>query len=248
MKHVIDQSTLFEELDKRGINNFYHANSVETSISFFRVGALLSRNECANQKLPMSSQYTDKHDETHKIWDDIFMNFHDFHRTFKRPNKYGPILFVVNVNRLKEELLIRPDLKLHITKTQPHAWTSETSDDEKWQKDTSEVFKNKIGFGNPTFLNGWHDIVITQSSPSGIPLSVCDSVNIDNHPNNNNFYQQVSSAFQNCMNSHNLQLNLSERECIVPECTCKNWQTIVSAKNEYKYSSGNWTNDYGKIA
>ena len=248
MKHLISQIDFFSELRSRGITQLFHANSVETSISFFRVGTLLSRDQCIKQKLPMSSQFTDSNDQVHGVWDDIFLNFHDFHRNFKRPNKYGPVSFVINVNLLENELSKRPYLNLHITKSQPHDWQSSTTDDEKWRKDLSGLFKNALGSGNPTYLNGWPDIVLALSSSEGVPLSLCDQVVIDSHPNNENFFAQVQTAFQACMKPQGLSFPIQKRKCLIPRCLCGDWGRIVAAKDDVKYSSGNWATTYGKIA
>lgn len=248
MKHIINNEELFQELRERSIRNLFHANSVETSLSFFRVASLLSRHECQKQGLPQSKQWSDTSDQTHAIFDDVFLNFSDLHRNFKCSNAYGPILFCISVDKLEKFLISHNNIKIHITKLHPHKWKNSMTDDDKWRSELMGTFLNPIGTINQSYVDKWTDLVMSGVGGSGIPLNICEKVIIDEHPNNDDFFSQVSSAFNNCMAAQSLSFPIIKRDCSILNCKCKKWEFVQKKGNEYKYSSGAWESKFGKIA
>lgn len=248
MKYVIDRNVFFNELEERGISTLFHANSVETSLSFFRVGSLLSRAECQRQSLHQSSQWTDASDQTHGIFDDIFLNFNDFHRLFGRVNQYGPILFEVNVADLKSHLANTSGASIHLTKSQPHKWVQTTRDEEKWRQDLTDLFIHPKDHSLRSYVNGWPDVVLSGLGSPGLPLTILRRVVVDENPNNMHFFSQVKTAFESCLNGLGISLPIVSRSCSRGSCGCRSWKTVQKAANEYKYESGRWTNTYGKIS
>ncbi len=61
-------------LIEKGVSNLYHANTVETSLSFFNAGGLLSRGLCKDMGYPQTAQYSDKSDKRYNIIYEIFFN------------------------------------------------------------------------------------------------------------------------------------------------------------------------------
>ena len=243
----INVNEFFDELAARGFTHLFHSNSLETSISFFRTASLLSRDSCATQTLPMSQQWSDSSDQEFGIWSDIFLNLNDQHIVFKGPNKYGPILFSLNAERLRKHLL-ENNLSLSITKAQPHNWQQTMTDNEKWQNSFEGIFKNPPNSENPKYLNGWPDVVISGTNHDGLPIHLCDSVIVDQHPSILTYYSQVDSIFQTCLSSHRTSVLVSQRTCFVTGCKCKTLGSMPTGNFIYKYETLGWESEYGKIA
>lgn len=243
----IEINEFFNELADRGIKSLYHSNSLETSISFLRSATLLSREACVTQSLPMSPQWSDSNDQRHNIWSDIFLNLNDQHIVFKGPNKYGPILFQLNAERLRNYLL-QNCLTLAITRTQPHNWKDSTTDEEKWQSSFESIFANQKNATNPKFLNGWPDIVVSGTTNYGLPIHLCDSVIIDKHPTIQNYYSQVEAIFQNCLSAHQISVQINPRSCFVSNCKCKASASVPTGNSNDKYATLGWESEYGRIA
>ncbi|MDO9069030.1 MAG: hypothetical protein Q7W05_11315, partial [Deltaproteobacteria bacterium] len=83
-----------------GINYLHHANSVKTSNSIIRLGALASRGAVEKNELPQSWQYSDAADKKYGIWNDVFLDAPDFHRRISNPNQYGPVTFELGIDVL----------------------------------------------------------------------------------------------------------------------------------------------------
>ncbi|MBH4045956.1 hypothetical protein I5M45_31180, partial [Pseudomonas aeruginosa] len=94
LKHLLDI----------GVTELYHANSVLTSCEFLRQGALLSRGTIEALKLRQTSQYTDRLDKHYNIWNDVFVDTVDIHHRGRMPNDYGPVMFVLDTEKLMNEL------------------------------------------------------------------------------------------------------------------------------------------------
>lgn len=117
---TIDSHLLYDTLKRKGIQNFHHANTVNTSLTFISEGALLSRGYVETKGLTQTEQYTDTKDKVLGIWDSVFLDGIDLHRKFARPNKYGPILFYINL----DILLTRDFPEVSVTRSNPAKWSS----------------------------------------------------------------------------------------------------------------------------
>ena len=91
---------LHKFFQEKGITHLYHANTVTTSISFIQAGGLLSRGDVEKNDLLQTAQESDGVDKTFDVWNDIFLDTADLHKLFSRQNRYGPVLFVFDVNLL----------------------------------------------------------------------------------------------------------------------------------------------------
>jgi len=244
MRISLPANNLKTELATRGFKHLFHANSVETSITFFRHGAIFSRKYCEDSKIPQSSQWSDKKDKEFDIYNDIFLNFHDLHRNFSSPNDYGPVLFCFNAIKTLN-FIIDTCIGLSLTKKQPHKWLKSDAPKDRWRSSISDLFPHPAMSAKARHINGWPDLVISAET---LPLDLVDAVVVDKHHTSNTFNNQLQSIFQNCVDGHKLPIKIYQRKFCKLNCACKTNQYIKSKNLECKYEAGNWQSIYGKIA
>jgi len=113
----LNSKNIYDALLEKGVTNFYHANSVRTSLTFIKEKAFVSRAYVEDGKLDQTDQYTDTKDKDLGIWDSVFLDAQDLHNHFGI-NHYGPVLFELDL-----KLLLDPDFTtVQITKTNPANW------------------------------------------------------------------------------------------------------------------------------
>jgi hypothetical protein len=244
VRPLIDIDTFFTDLKERGIKHLHHANSVETAITYFRYALILSRQKCEADGLPQSPQWSDDLDKKFGIWNDIFLNANDFHQLFKKPNKYGPILFCFNLDRLRDHLKAN-GAGLSITKDQPHEWTEDNSGS-RWRVNTNDFFQHPKDHKLCRYTNGWPDVVISIDSGQ-LPLDLVDRVIIDEHPTSDLFHSQTRSIFENCMKSHGIEISVFKRKFCKDVCKCKNTDYFKKETESHKYVTGSWESEYGSV-
>jgi hypothetical protein len=125
---------VFDILLDKGIRYLHHANSVVTSCQFLLNNALLSRGTIERRRLFQTPQSSDEQDRKYNVWFDIFTDSVDIHDRARRPNVYGPVLFVFNIEALRESWVGR----IWITKCNPTKWAG-LPDDERWFRSLREV-------------------------------------------------------------------------------------------------------------
>ncbi len=152
---------VYEVLKEKGIDHLFHANSVMTSCTFLRQGALVSRGYAAKHGLQQTSQYTDKKDEKYGVWHDVFLDSDDYHRRISDRNKYGPVIFVMD-SRILTSL---PGGSIVLaTRSNPSKWTDGQKDDDRYFLTRKHM---QFGFGWGTF-----DHEITVRTPTAtLPFS-----------------------------------------------------------------------------
>jgi hypothetical protein len=123
----IDNILLYNFLREKGINCFYHANTVSTSITFIENNGLLSRGLIETNGLHQTSQDSDTEDKLFDVWDDIFIDTVDLHGFFPRQNLYGPVLFEID-----NAFLLDDNLDIWITKNNPMFWNENLSQEDKY--------------------------------------------------------------------------------------------------------------------
>lgn len=121
-------------LTEKGISNFYHANTVSTSITFIENGGLLSRGDIETYKLHQTQQDSDKADKEQDVWEDIFLDTVDIHGFFPRQNLYGPVTFEFDIS-----FLLETDLEFWVTKNNPMFWQNKLSANEKYFQSVEEL-------------------------------------------------------------------------------------------------------------
>lgn len=94
--------TVWDALSATGVEKLYHANSVVTSCQFIKQKALLARGAVERLKLSQTDQYSDDEDKRYSLWFDVFTDSVDIHSRASRLNKYGPVLFVLDLEKLRK--------------------------------------------------------------------------------------------------------------------------------------------------
>jgi hypothetical protein len=138
--YYIPPKTLYHLLKDKGVNYFYHANTVLTSLTFIENRALLSRAYVENNNLTQTPQKSDNDDKRYDVWDNVFLDGLDLHKRFSNANKYGPILFV-----LKLEILLLPSMpKILITKNNPWYWKPSTKTEDRYYSNIEDLSKDYL--------------------------------------------------------------------------------------------------------
>ena len=220
--------------------SFVHANTPETSLSFLSNGILFSRNRASELSLPQTAQYTDSTDEQFGILDSVFIDLCDLHRCFKKPNKYGPVSFNVNVERLLL-FLENSQANVSITNAAPHTWKHTDTAEQRWLKEDAinGLFPNPANnSSNSGFIKGWPSLVINNLGTSGVPLSIVDEVVVDNPPSGLVDY----NSFLTVAKSFGATVKIRERtpgDCAVG-CICREAHGYNGVATE-RLSLGAWS-------
>ena len=120
------------------ISNLFHANTLLTSLTFFKHKSLLSREYVENNKLEQTSQYSDELDKEYGIFNDIFMDTIDIHDRAKKMNLYGPILFAFPL-----KILIKDKIPfIRITKKNPTKWNENDNLEDRYYTSEKEFEDN----------------------------------------------------------------------------------------------------------
>lgn len=137
-------------LREKEVEFLYHANTLATSCTFMRSGALLSRGTVEQRGLKQSPQYSDALDKKYGIWFDVFLDTVDIHACAKRDNMYGPVLFVLNT----DTLLTQSAPPIWVTKKNPTDWQDGEPVAERWFQSIQELRGSfsKNGFGHMLVL------------------------------------------------------------------------------------------------
>jgi hypothetical protein len=160
----LNKQELYEILASKGIQNLYHANTISTSITFLNQKNLLSRKFVIDNNLFQTEQYSDELDKKFNIWDDIFLDAMDIHSEFKRPNKYGPVLFSFNL-----DLLLSSDVnKIRITKVNPVHWKEHQNENDWYYSDLNEFNDN---YKNGNKLKDVGSMIIIKDINGKFPLN-----------------------------------------------------------------------------
>lgn len=134
-KFYLNPKRIYAILKDKGINHLYHSNTLLTSLTFIEQRALLSRGYVSAKELLQTEQLSDPEDKLYKVWDDVFMDGQDLHKRYSKPNKYGPVLFV-----MKLELLLMPELcPVLVTQINPWYWRSHQTWEARYFQDPEEI-------------------------------------------------------------------------------------------------------------
>lgn len=196
-------------LISKGVNRLYHSNTVETSLSFLRVGGLLSRGLCEDMNYPQTPQQSDQLDRAFDIFYDLFFDSVDIHERAHNANYYGPVLFEYDVTVLDSiaEGCIR------ITKSNPVHWNADASENEKYFTNEDEL---KLCFIKGDF--GQHITIKAQNNP--LSFSYLRRIVITNpHNDYMNYYTNAINTIRRIIIDNNLAINLVERIC-PDSCKC----------------------------
>lgn len=133
--YALSSKELFQILQKKNLKYLYHANTVATSLTFIRAGALLSRAQVEIDGLAQTAQGSDQKDKDYDVWDHLYLDGQDHHKAYHRPNYYGPVAFI-----FKTELLNADEFeKVYVMRSNPVNWDENTTEDKKFYKSLDEV-------------------------------------------------------------------------------------------------------------
>lgn len=224
MRLILDKKQFFSHLSQRGFTHLFHANSVETGLSFFSVNSLASREFVEKAGLPQSKQFTDQSDKKFGIWNDLFLNFHDHHRRFNRPNAFGPLAFRVSIPNI-EDMLLKSEAMLSVCKKNAESWLDSDKPEDRWIKDIAELdslFKEPIRAGERRgfFKDGiFPDIVI--GNLGTISLNVVDKVIVEQNPNFAGHFGKLMALIEETWPKLYRRPQIVVRRGFCPEhCTC----------------------------
>lgn len=130
----LNNEELYQFIVEKEILALYHANTVRTSLTYFENNGLMSRGAVENMGLFQTPQSSDEVDKVLNVWDDVFIDTSDLHTFFKRENHYGPILF-----ELDRELIKNENFEIWITKNNPIYWPKGSSDEERYFTSVTEL-------------------------------------------------------------------------------------------------------------
>jgi hypothetical protein len=120
---------IYEVLKAKGVSYLHHANSVKTSLSLLELDGIASRKTVEDSGKGQTNQITDNDDKMFGIWDAIFVDTVDIHQYASNRNKYGPVMFVIDLNVL---LNLPLNANVNITRSNPSKWKNTTTEAERY--------------------------------------------------------------------------------------------------------------------
>lgn len=143
----VKPEVIYDILKAINVTHLHHANSIATTCTFLRAGALLSRAAVEASDLRQTPQSSDEVDKKFGIWGRVFLDHVDIHfraGRAKGPNQYGPALFLLD----REILLHLPtESDVLITKRNPIHWRDGEPDDQRWYESPDQL-KNELAYGD----------------------------------------------------------------------------------------------------
>jgi len=130
---------VLDALLEKGVTKLHHANTVITSCQFLRKRALLSRGTIERSGLYQTPQASDAEDKRLSLWYDVFADSVDIHARAIKANAYGPVLFVLDVEKLRG----KGHGRIWITKLNPTRWTG-VPREERWFQSVGDVRDNFV--------------------------------------------------------------------------------------------------------
>ncbi|MBE5321859.1 hypothetical protein IM793_22075 [Pedobacter sp. MR2016-19] len=130
----LNNEELYNFFVEKEILALYHANTVGTAATYFSSGGILSRGYVEAKGLFQTPQSSDDIDKVLDVWNDIFIDTTDLHSYFNRENHYGPVLFELDRELIKDE-----SFEIWITKNNPIYWKKETPLEQRYFQDIDEL-------------------------------------------------------------------------------------------------------------
>lgn len=188
-------------LTSNGVFHLYHANTVETSISFLESEGLLSRGLCEDMNLPQTDQYTDETDIRYNIFYDIFFDSTEIQRR-TGISYYGPVLFVYSVDVIDtiQEGHVR------ITKMNPDEWNDGMGETEKYFCTFDDL---SLHFDKDNF--GQHITITDQREPLSFDY-LRQIILSDPRKENNSLFERANLRIRELMDQIGLDFRLTIRD------------------------------------
>ena len=208
----LPSKVVWDVLEDRGIDTLYHANSVITACQFLRHRALLSRGSAGRLKVAQSAQYSDGIDKRHSLWFDVFADSVDIHDRARRVNRYGPVLFALDLEQLRGTYTGR----MWVTKLNPTNWAG-TAVQDRWFRTKAELQQDFVrgDFGQMIVFRHCGGALPIEKSLQEIILDDprLEAEGIDLH-------SAAVGALSLAMSDSGLDVPISKRECR-RNCACR---------------------------
>lgn len=202
---------VFDILLDKGVEKLYHANSVLTSCHFLRDGYLSSRGTVASYGVPQTSQSSDSADRKFSVWFDVFVDSVDIHKRASSRNHYGPVLFILDVKKLRKEHTGR----IWVTRRNPIYWSG-LSADERW-------FQNADDLKSTFDVNKFEEMIVFRHCGGRLPIKAAlESVVLDDPKigtSKTDFFSFAKGALRLAMTEGSFSVPIDRRDC-GPSCGC----------------------------
>jgi len=208
----IPSSHVFESLRDKGVTELHHANSVVTACQFLRSKALLSRGTIERIGITQTPQESDKIDQSHSIWFDVFLDSVDIHNRAHRANVYGPVLFVFDLKVIDRNGTGR----LWLTKLNPTKWAGKAQN-ERW-------FQNKADLDNNFVLGQFDQMLVARHCGGELPFGrhlkniILDNPKLTTDKDVDIFSMAVG-ALRLAMDDGDIDIPIEQRTC-GNDCAC----------------------------
>lgn len=200
-------SDVFEVLANHDVKHLHHANSVITACQFLWEGSLLSRGTVERRGLLQTTQTSDLLDKKYSLWYDVFLDSVDIHERAGRANSYGPVLFVLDIERLRAQYTGH----IWISKLNPTKWAG-VAPGERWFTSVEDLTKH--------FVHGRFDqMIVFRSSGGELPLQDClEKIVLDDPQQvlkllNADYYAIGYGAMKLAMTESEIDVPIIRRKC-----------------------------------
>lgn len=226
----LPSKVVWDALESNGVTKLHHANSVLTSCQFLRKKALLSRGTVQSLGRKQTGQYSDKLDREYSLWFDVFADSVDIHDRAGRANNYGPVLFVLDLAKLRKTYTGR----VWVTKLNPTKWPG-TAVEQRWFRSKKELERD-FSFGT------FDQMIVFRHCGGMLPIDKClEEIILDDPSRTINGFDASSLAYGAltlAMSDSGIDVPIKKRKCN-GSCACeKNYRTNKERTNKMFYAFG----------
>jgi len=221
----IASKRVYEVLQEKGVETIYHANSVITACQFLRTGSLMSRGTIERKGLYQTPQKSDQTDKQYGIWFDVFADSADIHARAKRANVYGPVLFVIDSELIKNTYTG----KMWATKLNSTKWDG-TPYEQRWFVSADEFEKN--------FVRGRFDqMIVFRHCDGELPFKkylkeiILDDPQLSTSKSKVDYYSMAYGALRLAITEDGIDVKIKKRKC-PDNCSCLEYYQSDSDKSE----------------
>lgn len=224
----IPSKAVYAAFKEKGIDHIYHANSVITSCQFLSSGSLLSRGTIARNGMHQTPQDSDEIDRKQGVWFDVFADSVDIHDRARRANIYGPVLFVLKSEIIREAYTGG----VWVTKTNPTEWHGKKHD-EKWFSSANEL-KNGLKKGE------FQQMLVFRHCGGELPFRkhlkeiLLDDPKQQSTKTNVDYYSMAFGALRLAITEGGLKVPIRKRKCR-SGCMCKQYYSGNTARTTRMY-------------
>lgn len=210
----IPSKKVYEILKEKGVTSIHHANSVITACQFLRKQALMSRGTIDRLEMFQTAQKSDKTDRNYGIWFDVFADSVDIHKRASRANAYGPVLFELDIDIIRDAYTGR----VWVTKSNPTKWSTRPRHDQRWFTSVSDLEDN--------FTYGTFDQMIVFRHCGGeLPIKnhlnkiILDDPKLETTKYDVDYFSMAYGALMLAMTEGRISVSIEKRRCGAG-CSC----------------------------